>query len=217
MQCIATQFLRTVSAFSTIAFLMHSPAHAKGRQSEEINELRIQVAGLQQDMESINHRLGQFRLEVEVVRNQLEDARRCEQAAIIRQNQLIENYNAFVQNTRAELQHLRDEMARSDERQKREIIDIVTRQLEKMGSQTQRALDSMAKSGSSVSGSSTSFQFSDNYPKEGVAYTVQPGDTLSTIARKHGSTIRDIQNANKIANPKDLKAGQTIFIPQRQG
>ena len=59
--------------------------------------------------------------------------------------------------------------------------------------------------------------FSDDYPKTGVSYTVQPGDTLSAIARIHGSSIKHIQNANKIVIPsRDLQVGQTIFIPISQ-
>jgi LysM repeat protein len=50
-----------------------------------------------------------------------------------------------------------------------------------------------------------------------VTYTVQSGDTLTKIAREHGSSIKDIQNANKIANPaRDLRVGQSIFIPIAQ-
>jgi LysM repeat protein len=63
----------------------------------------------------------------------------------------------------------------------------------------------------------TPVHFSSDYPKTGITYTVRSGDTLSAIARKHGSTIKHIQNANKIVNPsRDLKVGETIFIPISQ-
>lgn len=55
--------------------------------------------------------------------------------------------------------------------------------------------------------------FTNDFPKEGVRYKVMPGDTLSSIAQKHGTTIRHIQNANRIADPNDLKAGSEIFVP----
>lgn len=56
--------------------------------------------------------------------------------------------------------------------------------------------------------------FSENYPKQGTPYTVAPGDTLSGIAKKMHTKVGYIQDANKIANPKGLQVGQTLFIPQ---
>ncbi len=54
-----------------------------------------------------------------------------------------------------------------------------------------------------------------DYPKTGISYTVKKGDTLSKIAQEHHSKIAYIQAANHIQDPhKDLRPGQTIFIPQ---
>ena len=56
--------------------------------------------------------------------------------------------------------------------------------------------------------------FSDNYPKSGVSYEVQSGDTLSQIAVQFGSRVEYIQNANQINDPaRDLLVGDIIFIP----
>ena len=55
--------------------------------------------------------------------------------------------------------------------------------------------------------------FSDDFPKEGVKYTVQKGETLAQIAKKTGSKVQDIINANKISDPSRILAGQTLFIP----
>ena len=56
--------------------------------------------------------------------------------------------------------------------------------------------------------------FSDNYPKSGVSYEVQSGDTLSQIAVQFGSSVEYIQNANQINDPaRDLLVGDIIFIP----
>ena len=60
-------------------------------------------------------------------------------------------------------------------------------------------------------------EFSDDYPKTGLSYEVQPGDTLSQIALKFGSTVRFIQDANQIKDPaRDLRIGDTIFIPLKE-
>ncbi len=44
-------------------------------------------------------------------------------------------------------------------------------------------------------------------------YTVQPGDTLSSIAAEHGTTVEDIALLNNITNPNAISVGQVLKIP----
>jgi soluble lytic murein transglycosylase-like protein len=44
-------------------------------------------------------------------------------------------------------------------------------------------------------------------------YTIQPGDTLTGIAAEHGTTVAELVEANGIANPDLIYAGQTLVIP----
>lgn len=46
-----------------------------------------------------------------------------------------------------------------------------------------------------------------------TSYTIQPGDTLFSIARRFGVTQQEIMARNGIANPALIFAGQTIVIP----
>ncbi len=46
-----------------------------------------------------------------------------------------------------------------------------------------------------------------------VTYRVKPGDTLSALARKHGTTVAAIQKANNLRR-SSLKAGESLRIPQ---
>lgn len=46
-----------------------------------------------------------------------------------------------------------------------------------------------------------------------VTYVVKPGDTLSNIARNHGTTVQAIVEANSIANPNFIFVGQVLVIP----
>lgn len=44
-------------------------------------------------------------------------------------------------------------------------------------------------------------------------YEVQRGDTLLSIARRFGLTVKDLQTANNIANPDRISVGQKLIIP----
>lgn len=51
----------------------------------------------------------------------------------------------------------------------------------------------------------------------GVTHTVAPGQTLSSIAQRYGTTIRAIQDANGITDPNLVVAGQELKIPSTSG
>lgn len=46
-----------------------------------------------------------------------------------------------------------------------------------------------------------------------VVYRVQPGDTLSAIARRYGTTVNEIARANRIRGASVLRVGQRLKIP----
>jgi LysM repeat protein len=46
-----------------------------------------------------------------------------------------------------------------------------------------------------------------------TSYTVKQGDTLSEIAQRFGSTVRAIQNANRLANSTTIYPGQKLVVP----
>lgn len=47
-----------------------------------------------------------------------------------------------------------------------------------------------------------------------TTYKIKSGDTLSAIAKSHGSTVKELASLNKIANPNKIAAGATIKIPK---
>ena len=49
--------------------------------------------------------------------------------------------------------------------------------------------------------------------KKETVYTVKSGDTLSSIAKKYGTTYQELANYNKLANPHMIYVGQKIKIP----
>lgn len=48
---------------------------------------------------------------------------------------------------------------------------------------------------------------------EPLAYIVQPGDTLGTIAQRYGVSLEEVVSANALKNPDILEVGQQLTIP----
>lgn len=46
-------------------------------------------------------------------------------------------------------------------------------------------------------------------------YSVQPGDTLSTVAVRYGTTTDVLMQINRLANPDQLEVGQVLLLPSQ--
>lgn len=173
------------------------------------SDMRVVVANMSQDMKLIVQELKSLRLEVEDVTR--ENARLKAQMAAASSNRDTE---AQITNLSSAIDTLRREYRDADKVQKQQIIAEVSRQIDGLAKQTETALNSVAKASESKPNTPVKVNFSNDYPQTGKPYVVRSGDTLSGIAKQHGSTVKYIQNANKIADPaRDLQVGQTIFIP----
>ena len=51
----------------------------------------------------------------------------------------------------------------------------------------------------------------------GVEHVVKPGETLSEIAKAYGMSTAALIQANSLANPDSIRAGQKLFIPGAGG
>lgn len=49
-----------------------------------------------------------------------------------------------------------------------------------------------------------------------ITYVIQPGDTLSGIAQKYGTTVNTLTKLNNISEPDKIYAGNTIRVPENQ-
>ena len=162
---------------------------------------RAEMASLRQDVLLLSQRVGELTMTVE----QLTRDNAALQARTSQSYITLEQLNKAIADMNRTLQsELTD--------QKKEVLAQVAGQLEKLGRQTNAALDALAKNQATRPAVQTSF--SEDFPKEGINYTVQNGDTLAVIARKHNARLQDVINANKIADPTRIRVGQTLFIPQ---
>lgn len=176
------------------ALTVVAPLFAQGDNRAEIGSLR-------QDLMLLSQRVGELSMSVEQLNREndsLKATARQNFATVEQLNRAISDVNRTMQGSLAD--------------QRRDILAQVAAQLEKLGKQTNAALDSMAKNQATRPVVQTTF--TDDFPKEGVNYTVQAGDTLAVIAKNNNAKLSDIINANKISDPTKIRVGQTLFIPQ---
>ena len=165
--------------------------------------LQIEVANLREDVRGLVQRVGELNLRVEQLERENQALRNQTSAAaesfvtMKMLNDAINDMNRNVRSTAATT--------------KSETLQQVAGQMERLARQTNAAIDSLAKGMASRPPVNT--VFTEDYAKEGVSYTVQRGDTLSSIAQKHSARVADIVNANKITDPTRIQVGQTLFIP----
>lgn len=167
------------------------------------------VADLMQDMDLLKREVGRLRLEVEQARNDNERLR----AEIKR----LQASTASSEVLNANSVSMRGEMDSKVQSIKKEIMQQVRKELESLASQTNA---NMGKLASAINSAQTSApaqtqSFSDDFPKaNGCEHIVASGDTLSAIAKKYGSRVAWIRNANKISDPnRGLRVGQKIWVP----
>lgn len=171
------------------------------------DHFRVTVANLSQDISLLSQQVKTMRLEMEELRRENARLRVEVAASTIEAQKQINNLSSAIESLRIDYQ-------KADETQKNQTIDIINQHIITLAKETQSAINSVARLVDSQPQLDTSEQFSEDYPRSGKPYIVRSGDTLSAIALEHGSTIKHIQNANKIIDPsRDLRVGETIFIP----
>ena len=160
---------------------------------------QVDLANMREDLRGLVQRVGELSLRVEQLERQNAELREKANTATPAYATLAQLNDAVTE--------LRRAMAAGDTA----TAERTAAQIKKLGEATNAALDSLAKGMATRPVIQTTF--SDTYSKEGVSYTVQKGDTLALIAKKTGSKTQDIINANKLADPSRIQAGQTLFIP----
>lgn len=180
-------------SFSLIVNVLHS----------QDKELRTSVADLSQDVRALSQQLRSIQFELDLLK---------EKQVANASDPSIELLSKKIKQIEQAVNTVRIEMAQRD----KALGDAI---LEKVSDVLNEYVHSLNHSASapSILDSSAQSQFSDNYPKTGLSYEVQSGDTLSQIALKFGSTVQYIQDANQIKDPtRDLRVGDTIFIPLKE-
>ncbi|MDO4548475.1 MAG: LysM peptidoglycan-binding domain-containing protein [Clostridia bacterium] len=53
--------------------------------------------------------------------------------------------------------------------------------------------------------------------REYIEHTIARGETLTSIARRYGTTVQELVRLNRITNPDLIYAGETIRVPASSG
>jgi nucleoid-associated protein YgaU len=191
------------TCFRCVAGLVAAIVFSCIRLAGQADPTAFEVASLREEVRLLGQRMNELNLRME----QIERANSDLQAKAGQTYVTLAQLNEAIADSQKTLQ-----AALKDNR--RETLQIVSGQMEKMANETQAAINALAKGAATRPAVSTP-AFTDDYSKEGVSYTVQRGDTLSGIAHKTNARTQDIINANKIADPTRLQVGQTLFIPQQ--
>ena len=166
----------------------------------EMANLREDLRLLQQTVAELQASVAQLQRDNAALSSQAESGR----ASLVTLAQLNDALAQLRQSTEASLAD-----------QKRETLQTVAQQISKLAKETNSALAAVAKG--QATRPTVATDFSDDFPKEGVTHTVQSGETLSTISKKYGVPMKNIQNANRIADPTKIMVGQSLFIPGSTG
>lgn len=171
--------------------------------------IQARLAGLEQDVKYLRRQIGALRIEMEGLMRENQALRQT----IADQNAGARQEYVTLSEFNRTLRSLQSELERAGIQQKDAIISLVSAQVEKLAEQTQTALGALAKSIEGRPQVPQVVTFSDNYPKSGINYTVQSGDSLGKIAREHNSRIQWIRDANRLATDL-IYPNQELFIPQ---
>jgi LysM repeat protein len=194
MRLFNLAFIASVLLFSVLSNALYS----------QNQDLRTSVADLTQDFSALDRQVRSIQFEFELLKEN-QNSEPTDKA--------IRLLNAKILKVENELKNLRIEMAQRDRALGEQLLSKVTARLDEYF----KSLNQSMGASQMAESASQPLEFSDDYPKTGLSYEVQPGDTLSQIALKFGSTVRFIQDANQIKDPaRDLRVGDTIFIPLKE-
>ena len=174
-------------------------------------QTREQMANLFADMELVKQESGQTRLEMQRLIKENENLRAAIARLVENQEIIRGEYLDLITKTEARIDSLKLEIAKGDE----QILNKVSDALDEFSNEITKSYDAIAQASAPAPVEATvTNNFSADFPKAGLEYTIAKGDNLWTIAQKHQSKVKWIQDANRITDPSKLGVGDVLFIPQ---
>ena len=181
--------------------------------STEAADTSVRLANLTQDMAILNRQVALLRSEMESLRRENAQLKATFSQGNSRDSVSREDLRTFAEAVDRELASLRKEFVLGDAKFNKELLTKVNAKLEEHGRKIMThiaALEEKMKANRTPKVHVAQVK----HPTTGIVYTVQSGDTLSRIARKHSSTVPWIKAANSIVEDTSLQIGREVFVPQ---
>lgn len=191
-------------------FLIAGLAAAALNLNAQTQPVQVKLANLEQDVRLLQQQVGALRIDMESIQRENNQLR----AALADKSNSQRSQYVTLTQINSILADLRSEINNSNAKQREVLITQVSSQVENLAEQTQKAIDSLAKSIENQPQAPQVVKFNDNFPKTGINYTVKSGDSLAKIARTQNSTVEWIRNANHLASDI-IYPNQELFIPQK--
>ena len=167
---------------------------------------------MRQDVNLLRREVGELRLEVEQLRSENE--------ALKRSINSLRSSSVGDETVRAQVSSAKAAMSAQNSALKREIIESVKKDIDNLAAQTDAAIQKLSRAINAreqvrAEVAKAKETFGTDYPKSGIKYVVKSGDSISKIARVCKSRERWIMDANEISDPRSLRVGAEIFVPQQ--
>jgi len=196
MKFFVNKFFLGITGFSTLMLLNTGCVTNPQEQRSVMQQQQEDSLILQEDLRRIRARLEALEQDMQRMVQQVNattaDQTRGTQSQMQGMNAILDDLQKKIRAVDA-----------ARENDKKEIVDTLTKKISQvLGSQPSR---------SSSSSSAPKRQISS----EGYEHEVQPGETLSAIAKAYGASSGDIIQANGLKSADTLRVGQKLFIPSR--
>ena len=175
--------------------------------SAQVSSVNVQLANLRSDVDRLDQVVRSLRLEVEALRRENREMQDWVKQTLAGSSDGVSSteLNAILKEFERKIQSV-------NQASRQALINEVSKEIETLTAQTQKAIDALAKSVEGQPALPKVVVFSDDYPQTGTSYTVKSGDTLAGIARALGSKVDWIRTANRLSSDV-IYPGQELFIP----
>lgn len=174
------------SVMIAVSLVASSGCVALQEQREAMQEQREDALIVQDDLRRLRGRIDALESEVERLSQQIAQAGN--------------EQNRVTQSQLEELRRRMSTIEASRETDRREIVSAVSKEVSNLlNKRPARSSSEPARSTKAV--------------EKGYEHVVQPGETLSAIAKAYGVRSTDVMEANGLESADKLSVGQKLFIP----